>query len=399
MSEAWAQVMRLVDAPNVTEIHFEGPYDCSVRTSGTLRSVDDCKFRDEDDLVAWCNNMLDLCGTSQRIGEGTYVAEASYSSPNTIGRLHIVAPPLSPVVVVTFAKRPRATYSLEQLVDSGMMSPDMEDLLRVMVAGRLNFVVSGGNGSGKTTLVNALIGLVGDDERIGVIEEVPELVLPQKHVVHLYSRAVRRGVRSVPLDVLGGLLLQWAAEEESKSSLGERSRDLRSLVEYLGRRASAAHLTEALDQVTLGDLTRESLRMRFDRIVIGEVRGPEVVDLLGAMNSGFSGSCATIHANSAMDTPSRIQVLAGSHPAHFSPHYIHSLISQSLDIIVHLGAPEAGQHRVTEILAISNQVVSESVITTEPLFAWVPGSGFERVGSLPRHLRQKLADRGLLSAI
>lgn len=357
--------------------------------------VDDCRFDSDQDLAAWCNHLLESCGSPQRVDGGTYVIEASYESPSVIARVHIIVPPVAAALIVTIAKRSRRAMPLEMFVENGSINTDIEHLLRIAIAGRLNLVLSGGTGSGKTTLLNAMLGLVGEDERIGLLEEVPELMLSQSHVVSLYNRAVPHLGRRMSLDMFLGLVVEFAEDCETRSLVADQPRSLEAFLAYLGRRGPAAESTSPDSDITLAALVRESVRMRFDRIIIGEVRGPEVVDLLGAMNSGFSGSACTIHANSAMEVPARLQLLAAAHPAHLSPRYINTLVSQSVDLVIHLGAPEFGQHRVTEVLAISDQVVSETTITTEPIITWIPGDGWRQTGRLTHGIRRKLADRGI----
>jgi pilus assembly protein CpaF len=299
-------------------------------------------------------------------------------------------------VIVTIAKRSRQVMPLSMLVENGTVDNDVASMLHIAIAGRLNLVVSGGTGSGKTTLLNAMLGLVGEDERVGLLEEVPELMLAQPHVVALYNRAVPHLGRRTSMESFLGLFVEYAIDCEERSIVAEQNRSVEGFLAYLGRRAPQIEASSDEAAISLGMLVRESVRMRFDRIIVGEVRGPEVVDLLGAMNSGFSGSACTIHANSAMEVPSRLQLLAAGHPAHFSPRYVNSLVSQSVDMVIHLGAPEGGQHRVTEVLAVADQVVSESTISTEPLFSWVPGEGWKRVGRMPQSLRRKLEARGMV---
>ncbi len=395
LSPVWVRLTQLMEAPEVNEIHFEGPTRCSIRTGGSLRIVDDCQFSSDEELTIWCNHLLESCGSSQRIDGSTYILEASYDSPSVIARVHIITPPVAANIIVTIAKRSRYVMPLEMLVANGTIDSDIESLLRIAIAGRLNFVISGGTGSGKTTILNAMLGLTEDDERIGIIEEVPEIMLSQPHVVSLYNRSVRHIGKFISPEIFLGLLVEYAEDCHNRSLVAEQNWSLAGFLAYLGNASSRIQNMSNSSEVSLGALVRESVRMRFDRIVIGEVRGPEVVDLLSAMNSGFSGSCCTIHANSATEVPSRLQLLAAAHPAHFTPRYVNSLISQSVDLIIHLGAPELGQHRVTELLAIADQVVGENVITTEPIITWIPGEGWRKMGRFPQNVRRKLAVRGI----
>lgn len=394
LSPTWVRLTQLLESAEVNELHFEGPNRCSIRTGGTLRIVDDCTFPSEEGLIDWCNHLLSSCGTSQRIDGSTHIIETSYDSPSVIARVHIITPPIAASIVVTIAKRSRHVIPLEMLTENGTIDRDIESILRIAIVGRLNCVVAGGTGSGKTTILNAMLSLLDDDERIGVLEEVPELVLPQSHVVNLYNRAVTHLGRRLTPETFLGILTEYAEDCHERAEVVEQHWSWDGFLAYLGKvgpRIESASNTE----ISLGALVRESVRMRFDRIIIGEVRGPEVVDLLSAMNSGFSGSACTIHANSAQEVPQRLQLLAAAHPAHFSPQYVNSLIAQSVDLVVHLGPPELGQHRVTQLLAIADQVVGETVITTEPLITWIPGEGWRKQGRFPADTRRKLAARGI----
>ncbi|MEO5652840.1 MAG: TadA family conjugal transfer-associated ATPase, partial [Marmoricola sp.] len=175
-------------------------------------------------------------------------------------RFHAVLAPIARPGTVLSLRVPRQrVFSLEELVDSGTLSDDGAVLLDLVVRRRLAFLVSGGTGSGKTTLLNALLSLVDQGERVVLVEDASELRPEHPHVVALEAR---------PANI------------------------------------------EGAGEVTLRTLVRQALRMRPDRLVVGEVRGAEVVDMLAAMNTGHEGGCATVHANSAADVPSRIEGLA-----------------------------------------------------------------------------------------
>lgn len=399
ISPAGLQALALLERPSVTEMHFVGPDQCSVRNNGSLHMTD-LRFESEDDLAAWVNeHLLAASDSPLRIDGTTYRIEAAYTTATITARVHIIVPPVSPTTIITIAKRARAVLPIEALAENGTMSSDIEEILRVAIAGRLNFVISGGQGSGKTTLLNAMLALVGEDERIGVIEEVPELTLLQAHAIHLYNRAVRRGGRRFPVESFLGAIAEFAEDTEMRSEAGAQGHSLEHFLAFLGRNMRDRYAGGAKEDVTLGELVSESLRMRLDRIVIGEVRGPESVDLLGAMNTGYQGSACTIHASSAEEVPSRFQLLAASHPDHLQPRYVNGLLAQSLDLIIHLGPPEAGQHRVWEVRALANHDVSDSTISSEPMVVWRPGEGWQRVGRWPIGIQQKLRERGAVGLV
>jgi pilus assembly protein CpaF len=212
-------------------------------------------------------------------------------------RFHAVLAPVSRPGTVLSLRVPRArAFTLPELVAEGAVPDDGAWLLRRIVECRLAFLVSGGTGSGKTTLLNALLSLVDDAERLVLVEDSSELRPAHPHVVGLEAR---------PANV------------------------------------------EGAGEITLRTLVRQALRMRPDRLVVGEVRGAEVTDLLAAMNTGHEGGCATIHANSVVDVPSRIEGLALA--AGMPLAAVHSQLASALDVVIHVGRRIDGRRAVDEI--------------------------------------------------
>ena len=212
-------------------------------------------------------------------------------------RFHAVLAPVSRPGTVLSLRVPRQrVFTLTELVAEGAVPEAGAELLEAVVRRRLAFLVSGGTGSGKTTLLNALLSLVGPQERVVLVEDASELRPDHDHVVALEAR---------PPNI------------------------------------------EGTGEITLRTLVRQALRMRPDRLVVGEVRGAEVVDMLAAMNTGHEGGCATVHANSAADVPSRIEGLALA--AGLSREATHSQLHSALDVVVHLGRGEDRRRRVREI--------------------------------------------------
>jgi len=212
-------------------------------------------------------------------------------------RFHAVLAPLARPGTVLSLRVPRQrVFTLAELVDSGAVATEGAALLELVVKRRLAFLVSGGTGSGKTTLLNALLSLVGAGERMVLVEDATELRPDHGHVVALEAR---------PANI------------------------------------------EGAGEVTLRTLVRQALRMRPDRLVVGEVRGAEVVDMLAAMNTGHEGGCATIHANSAGDVPSRIESLALA--AGLTREAAHSQLHSAVDVVIHLGRGRDRTRRVREI--------------------------------------------------
>ena len=249
-------------------------------------------------------------------------------------RFHAVLAPISRPGTVLSLRVPRQrVFSLEELVDAGAVGPDGAALLDLVVRRRLAFVVSGGTGSGKTTLLNALLSLVSAGERIVLVEDASELRPEHDHVVALEAR---------PANI------------------------------------------EGAGEVTLRTLVRQALRMRPDRLVVGEVRGAEVVDMLAAMNTGHEGGCATVHANSAADVPSRIEGLALA--AGLSRQAVHSQLSSALDVVVHLGRGPDHTRRVREIGVLRQDPDGFVEVTPGVRFsddgAAVPGPAVEALTAL-----------------
>lgn len=230
-------------------------------------------------------------------------------------RLHAVLPPVSPRGTTLSLRIPRhAVFTMEELVVSGTVPPDGADLLAALVASRAAFVVSGGTGTGKTTLLSALLSLVSSGDRLLLVEDAGELVPQHPHVVRLEAR---------PPNV------------------------------------------EGAGAVCLRDLVRQALRMRPDRVVVGEVRGAEVVDLLAALNTGHEGGCCTVHANSARDLPARLEALAAG--AGMPRDALHSQLASGLRLGVHL-IRDGGRRRVAEVGVLRRG--ADGWVHSEPGWTW-----------------------------
>jgi pilus assembly protein CpaF len=227
-------------------------------------------------------------------------------------RLHAVLPPVSPAGTLINLRVPRRTaFSLEDLLERATLVPPVADLLRTVVAARLSFVVTGGTGTGKTTLLSTLLSAVDPAERIVLVEDAGELRPRHPHVVRLEARA---------------------ANVEGQGAV-----DLRTLV-------------------------RQALRMRPDRLVVGEVRGAEVVELLAALNTGHDGGCGTLHASTADALPARVEALASA--AGLQRDAAHSQLAAGVDVVVHLSRDRSGRRRVTEVGALGR--ASDGLVHVEP---------------------------------
>ncbi|AWK10396.1 pilus assembly protein CpaF [Streptomyces spongiicola] len=247
-------------------------------------------------------------------------------------RMHAVLPPVAvgSTCLSLRVVRPRA-FSLGELTEAGTVPPGGDRLFRALIDARVSYLVSGGTGSGKTTLLSTLLGLVGGHERIVLAEDSAELRPDHPHVVRLESRPANQ---------------------------------------------------EGAGLVTLRDLVRQALRMRPDRLVVGEVRGSEVTDLLAALNTGHDG-CGTVHANTAADVPARLEALGTA--AGLDRLALHSQLAAALSVVVHLVRGRDGGRRVAEIHVLERDATG--LVATVPALRWgaehfVRERGWERLRSL-----------------
>jgi pilus assembly protein CpaF len=240
-------------------------------------------------------------------------------------RFHaVLAPVARPGTVISLRVPRRSGFSLDQLVASGTVTDEVADLLRRIVDARLAFLISGGTGSGKTTLLAALLGLVGRGERMVLVEDSSELRPDHPHVVALEAR---------PPNI------------------------------------------EGAGEITLRTLVRQALRMRPDRLVVGEVRGGEVVELLAAMNTGHEGGCGTLHANSALDVPARVEALALA--AGLDRAAAHSQFASAVHVVLHLVRGSDGRRRLAQVAVPERNetglVTMASAVTVDVAGAVRPG--------------------------
>lgn len=280
----------LLRLPEVTDVLVNGPEEVwfergrGLERAGLTFPSDEAVRRLGQRLAASVGRRLDDASpyVDLRLADGT--------------RFHAVLAPLSrPGTALSLRVPRRRVFTLEELVAAGALTDDGAALLRRMVERKCAFLVSGGTGTGKTTVLNALLSLVPAQERLVLVEDASELRPEHPHVVGLEAR---------PANV------------------------------------------EGAGEVTLQALVRQALRMRPDRLVVGEVRGAEVVDLLAAMNTGHEGGCGTVHANSAADVPARIEGLALA--AGLDRAAVHSQLASALDLVVHLGRTD-GRRRLAEV--------------------------------------------------
>ena len=236
-------------------------------------------------------------------------------------RVNAIIPPLSlGGPTLTIRKFARDPYTIDNLIDFGSLTPKAAHFLQSCVQGKLNVLISGGTGTGKTTLLNALSASIPDEERIVTIEDAAELQLQQEHVIRLESR---------PANI------------------------------------------EGEGEVRIRELVRNALRMRPDRIVVGEVRGAETLDMLQAMNTGHEGSLTTIHANSPRDALNRLETLVLMSGLEIPLHAIREQISSALDVVIHITRLVDGSRRISHVTEVLG--MESDVITLQDIFAGAPG--------------------------
>lgn len=272
----------------VTDVLVNGPNEVWVdRGAGLVRA--DVRFASDADVRRLAQRLAAQAG--RRLDEASPYVDARLPDG---ARLHCVLQPIATTSTLISLRVPRRVgFTLDDLVRAGSIDDEGARWLRAIIDARLAFLISGGTGSGKTTILSTLLALVPDDERIVIVEDSTELDPQHPHAVRLQART--------------------------------------SNVEGAGI-------------VTLRDLVRQSLRMRPDRVVVGEVRGAEVVDLLAALNTGHEGGCATLHANSAADVPARLEALGLM--AGLDRLAVHALVGAGIDAVVHLERGRDGVRRV-----------------------------------------------------
>lgn len=294
----------------INDILVNGPFQVYIERYGKL-SLTDVKFRDDRHLMNIINRICNTVG--RHVDQRTPMADARLLDGS---RVNVVVPPLAlkgPTLSIRkFGAKP---FTLDKLIEIGSMSYPMGVFLKAAAASQLNIVVSGGTGSGKTTLLNSLSKLIDPGERIVTIEDAAELRLQQPHVVPLETRP--------------------------KNIEGE-------------------------GEVTIRDLVINALRMRPDRIIVGEVRGAEVVDMLQAMNTGHEGSMGTIHANGPREALTRMENMATLSGLSYTIKAIRRQLADALDVIVQVSRMRDGARRVTSIIEVVG--MEGEVITTQELF-------------------------------
>lgn len=298
--------------PEVTEIMVNSQDEIYIEKRGVIVKSDET-FINNKSLYTVIDRIVSPIG--RRVDEASPVVDARLPDGS---RVHVIIPPLSlEGPTITIRKFRRDTISIDDLISFGSLNNEMADFLRECVTKRLNILVSGGTGSGKTTLLNILTSFIYDSERIITVEDSAELKLLQPHVVRLESR---------PPNI------------------------------------------EAKGEVTIRDLVKASLRMRPDRIIVGEVRSEEALDMLQAMNTGHDGSLTTIHANSCRDSLSRLETLVMFAGFDLPSKAIREQIASAIDIVVQLKRMRDGSRKIVAICEITG--MEGETLTTQELFLY-----------------------------
>lgn len=283
----------LMKDDNITEIMVNSPSDIYIEVDGMLRKENTISFVNDEHIIRTIERLVEPTGKNIDVNHPMIDARLDDGS-----RINAVIPPLSKCPIITIRKFKKNIVDMENLIGNGSLTPYMARFLEAAVKARLNILVSGGASAGKTTLLNILSNYIPDGERIVTIEDVRELNLNQAHVVSL----------------------------ETKSS------------NYDGN-----------GEVTVRDLVRNSLRMRPDRIIIGEVRGSEAFDMLQAMNTGHDGSLTSVHANGARDAIKRLETMVLMDGLDIPVKAIREYVNDALDLVVHISRMKDGRRKITDI--------------------------------------------------
>ncbi|MGN1420155.1 MAG: CpaF family protein [Eubacterium sp.] len=343
----YGPIQCLVDSDAYSEIMVNGPYQIYVESNGKL-VLTDIKFKDTDHLMQIVDRIVTKVG--RHVDEASPMVDARLPDGS---RVNVIIPPVSLVgPIVTIRKFGKTPITAENLVTWGSISTRMLNFLEAAVKGKLNIIVSGGTGSGKTTLLNVLSSYIPADERIVTIEDSAEVQLHQQHVITLESRP---------------------ANMEGKG------------------------------RISIRDLVVNALRMRPDRIIVGEVRSEETLDMLQAMNTGHDGSLTTIHANSPRDSISRIETMVMMSGSELPSKAIRDQVSSAINLIVQQARLRDGSRKVTsisEIVGMEGDTIRMQEIFTYETAGELDSNNkfkgeFKATGIVPRCV-EKIRENGVI---
>ena len=302
----------LLERDDIADIMVNGAKVTYIEVDGKMEKTN-VRFRDNEQLMNICQRIVSQVG--RRVDDSSPICDARLADGS---RVNVIAPPLAldgPTLTIRKFKKDKLT--LDQLVKFGAISPEGAEILQIIGRVRCNIVISGGTGSGKTTLLNCLTNYIDEDERVITCEDSAELQLQQPHVVRLETRPPN---------------------------------------------------LEGEGQITMTDLVKNCLRMRPERIIVGEVRGPEVFDLLQAMNTGHDGSMGTIHANTPRECLNRMESMIAMGGFTLPAKTVREIIVGSIDIIIQAARLRDGSRRITHVTEVLG--LEGDVITTQDVFEY-----------------------------
>jgi pilus assembly protein CpaF len=343
----------LLSDESISDIMVNGPKQVYIERKGKLE-LTNVHFRDNGHVMSIATRIVTQVG--RRIDESTPLVDARLADGS---RVNIIAPPLAiDGTSISIRKFSKKTITLDTMAKSGSISPEMAVVLKIAARCRLNILISGGTGSGKTTTLNAMSQMIDEGERICTIEDAAELQLQQPHVVRLETRPPN---------------------------------------------------LEGKGEITMRDLVKNTLRMRPDRIILGEIRGAEALDMLQAMNTGHDGSLCTIHANRPREALTRLENMVGMSSANLPAKAVRQQIAAAVHMVVQVSRMRDGGRRITQVTEIVG--MEGEIITTQDLFIYqYEGEGadgklkgtFKSSGLRPHFITKAEyygLDRALLEAI
>jgi pilus assembly protein CpaF len=321
-------IQQLLDDPGITEVMVNGAKEVYIEKSGKLQKST-VVFENDEEVLHLIDRIILPLG--RRIDADSPMVDARLPDGS---RVNAIIPPVAiDGPSITIRKFLKEKLSMQQLIDGGSLTQHMAEFLRACVISKLNIIISGGTGSGKTTLLNALSGFIPENERIVTIEDAAELKLQQPHIVRCETKAAD---------------------------------------------------TEGRNAVLTRDLVKNSLRMRPDRIVVGECRGAEALDMLQAMNTGHDGSLTTLHANSPRDATSRLETMCLMAGIDFPLKVIREQIASAIDVIIQQSRLKDGSRKIVSITEV-NGMEGDKIVMTE-IFTFAQ-SGTDRDGRVIGELK------------
>lgn len=320
----YGPITELLEDDSVTEIMVNGPDLVYVEIDGRLIRDDSVSFINDTHIVRTIQRIVQPLGRT--IDSANPMVDARLRDGS---RLNAIIPPLSlKGPILTIRKFSKKLESVQDLLMNGTITNDMATFLDACVKAKVNILISGGTGSGKTTLLNILSSFINDDERIITIEDAAELRLHQEHVVSLETR----------------------------------------LTNYEGE-----------GEVTIRDLVRNSLRMRPDRIIVGEVRGKEAFDMMQAMNTGHEGSITTLHANSPVDALNRLETMILMNEMEIPVSAVRGYIENAIEIVIQIDRLSDGRRKVTSISEVNGLI--DGRVSVKEIFSYIQ-SGIDKSGNV-----------------